>query len=40
MAQQIKKKFIGNNEVDGSKVLLDNNQAIRSKDQAGVEQDI
>jgi predicted nucleic acid-binding Zn-ribbon protein len=40
MAQQIKKKFIGNNEVDGSKVLLDNNQAIRSKDQLGVEQDI
>lgn len=40
MAQQLKKKFIGNNEVDGSKILLENNQPIRAKDQAGDEQEI
>ena len=32
MAQQIKKKFIGSDEVDGSKILLEDGQAIRALD--------
>jgi hypothetical protein len=31
---QIKKKFIGSNQVDGSKILLDNDQAIRGRNAA------
>ena len=31
----IKKKFIGDNEVDGAKVLMLNNQAVRSQNAAG-----
>lgn len=36
----ILKKFIGANQVDGSKLLLDNEQAIRAKDAAGNEQSL
>jgi hypothetical protein len=31
---QIRKKFIGSNQVDGSKILLDNDQAIRGRNAA------
>ena len=37
MAQQLQKKFIGNNQVDGSKILLENGQAIKIKDSTGTE---
>jgi hypothetical protein len=40
MAQQIKNKFIGNDQVDGSKILLENNQSVRAKDSLGAEKDI
>jgi hypothetical protein len=40
MAQQLKKKFLGNDQVDGSKILLENGQAIRIKDSLGVEQEL
>ena len=40
MAQQIKKKFIGNDQVDGSKLLLLNGQSIRKLDGSGVEFDL
>ena len=35
MANQLKTKWIGNNQVTGEKVLLENNSALRSKDAAG-----
>lgn len=37
MAQQLQKKFIGNNQVDGTKILLENGQAIKIKDSTGTE---
>lgn len=37
MAQQLQKKFIGNNQVDGSKILLENGQSIKIKDSTGTE---
>jgi len=37
MAKQLSKKFIGNNEVDGSKILLENGQSIKIKDSVGTE---
>jgi hypothetical protein len=37
MANLIKKKFIGNNEVDGAKILLEQGQSIRIKDSTGTE---
>lgn len=40
MAQQIKKKFIGDDQVDGTKILLANNEAIRAKDASGVAKEI
>lgn len=40
MAQQIKKKFIGNDQVDGDKLLLEQGQSVRAKDSVGVEQDL
>ena len=40
MAQQIKKKFIGNDQVDGSKILLEVGQTIRQKDGLGGEIDV
>ncbi len=35
MAQQLKKKFIGDDQVDGSKIKLLQNEAIRGKDSSG-----
>jgi hypothetical protein len=40
MAQQVKKKFIGNDQVDGSKILLEVGQTIRQKDGLGGEIDV
>jgi len=40
MASQLKKKFIGNDQVDSTKILLEQGQAIRAKDSAGVEQEL
>ena len=40
MARQLQKKFIGNNQVDSTKILLEQNQAIRAKDSSGVEQEL
>lgn len=40
MALQIKKKNLGSNQVDGSKILLAQGQAIRGFDQNGVEKDL
>jgi len=40
MAQQLKKKFLGNDQVDGDKILLEQGQAIKAKDALGVEQDL
>ena len=40
MAQQIKKKFLGNDQVDGSKLLLLNGQTIRKLDGSGIEYDV
>jgi polyhydroxyalkanoate synthesis regulator phasin len=37
MAQQLQKKFIGNNQVDGSKILLENGQSVKIKDSTGTE---
>jgi len=37
MAQQLQKKFIGNNQVDGSKILLEQGQSIKIKDSTGTE---
>jgi len=37
MTIYIKKKFIGNNQVDGAKILLLNNQAIRAENSSGAE---
>jgi hypothetical protein len=37
MAQQLQKKFIGNNQVDGTKILLENGQSIKIKDSTGTE---
>jgi hypothetical protein len=40
MSLQIKKKNLGSNEVDGSKILLAQGQAIRGFDQNGIEKDL
>jgi len=40
MAQQIKKKFIGNDQVDSTKLKLLQNQAVRVVDSAGTEQEL
>ena len=40
MAKQLQKKFIGDNQVDGSKILLENNQSIKIKDSTGTEVDL
>ncbi len=40
MALQIQKKFIGNDQVDGEKILLNAGQAIKAKDSSNVEQDL
>ena len=40
MANLIKKKFIGNNQVDGSKILLENEQFVRAKNQDGSHKNI
>lgn len=40
MAQQLKKKFLGNDQVDGEKILLEQGQSIKAKDAANVEQDL
>lgn len=40
MAQQIKKKFIGADQIDGSKILLEADQTLRKKDGAGGEIDV
>lgn len=40
MALQIKKKNLGSNQVDGSKILLAQGQAIRGFDQNGIEKDL
>jgi chromosome segregation ATPase len=40
MAQQIKKKFIGADQIDGSKILLEANQTLRKKDGVGGEIDV
>lgn len=40
MAQQVKKKFIGNDQVDGSKILLEQSQSIRAKDSSNQEVDL
>lgn len=40
MSQQIKKKFIEANAIDGSKLLLSSDEAIRSKNSSGVEVDL
>lgn len=40
MAQRIKKKFIGPDQIDGSKILLEANQTIRKKDGSGGEIDV
>lgn len=37
MAKQLSKKFIGNNEVDGTKILLEQGQSIKIKDSVGTE---
>lgn len=37
---QIKKKFIANNAVDETKILLNNNGALRAKDENGVDVDV
>lgn len=37
MATQLKKKFIGNDQVDGSKILLEQGQSVRIKDSTGTE---
>lgn len=34
MANQIKKKFIGSNQIDGTKILMNNNEAIRARNAA------
>jgi hypothetical protein len=39
MANQIKTKFIGNDQVTSEKVLLENNSALRAKDSSSVTQD-
>jgi polyhydroxyalkanoate synthesis regulator phasin len=40
MAIQIKKKNVGADQVDGSKILLEQNQSLRAKNSSGVEQDL
>ena len=40
MANQIHKKFIGDDQVDGDKLLLEQGQSVRAKDSVGVEQDL
>jgi hypothetical protein len=40
MASQIKRKFILDNAVDGTKIQLENDQALRIKKQGGLDQDI
>jgi hypothetical protein len=40
MANQLKTKFIGNDQVKGEKVLLDNNSALRAKDSSGTAQEM
>lgn len=40
MAQQIKKKFIGNDQIDSTKLKLLQNQAVRVVDSAGEEQEL
>lgn len=40
MSLQIKKKNLGSNQVDGSKILLAQGQAIRGFDQNGIEKDL
>jgi hypothetical protein len=40
MAQQIKNKFIGNDQVDGDKILLEQSQSIRAKDSSDQEVDL
>jgi len=36
----LKKKFVGDDQIDGDKILLEQGQAIRAKDASNVEQDI
>ena len=40
MAKQLQKKFIGDDQVDGSKILLENGQSIKIKDSTGTEVDL
>jgi len=40
MANQVKKKWIGNDEIDSTKILLDNNTAIRGKDSTDATQSL
>ena len=40
MAQQIKKKFIGNDQIDSTKIKLLQNQAVRAVDSTGTEQEL
>lgn len=40
MAKLLSKKFIGNDEIDGDKILLEQGQSIKAKDALGVEQDL
>ena len=40
MANQLKKKFLGNDQVDGDKILLEQGQSIKAKDASNVEQDL
>jgi hypothetical protein len=40
MANQLKKKFVGDDQIDGSKILLEQGQSIKAKDALGVEQDL
>lgn len=40
MANQLKTKFIGNDQITSEKVLLDNNTALRGKDSSAATQDI
>lgn len=40
MANLLKKKFLGNDQVDGSKILVENNQAIRFKKADGTVKDV
>ena len=40
MAQQIKKKFIGNDQIDGEKLKLSKGQSVRGEDQQGQEVDL